>query len=184
MGRHYPSQGQWAAYKSEQRFWRAGCLKTLPSSPSLWVSFFPTRLLCVDHISSLLWSAQDTELYRPTGLAHKDLYWPGLLEMSECLKKEHSDALRDVEGDWAILEPVCEAIEIRGLIKSIGDKIYFRKRKALFKWLRVIPCSVQSQNVYSPTNALVANATHINNISLTETNELTCRLVPDNGLEI
>jgi hypothetical protein len=29
----------------------------------------------------------------------KDLYWPGLLEISECLKKEHSDIFRDVERD-------------------------------------------------------------------------------------
>jgi hypothetical protein len=55
------------------------------------------------------------------------------LEISECLKKEHSDIFRDVERDWAILEPVCEAIKISGLIKSVWDKIYFRKHKALFK---------------------------------------------------
>jgi hypothetical protein len=29
----------------------------------------------------------------------EDLYWQGLLEISQCLKEEHSDVLRDVEGD-------------------------------------------------------------------------------------
>jgi hypothetical protein len=59
----------------------------------------------------------------------KDLYWQGLLEISQCLQQELSNVLRDVEGDWAVLQPVGEAVEMRGLIQNVWDKIYFRERK-------------------------------------------------------
>jgi len=49
--------------------------------------------------------------------------------MSQCLKEEHSDVLRDVVGDWAVLQPVGESVEMRGLIQNVWGKIYFGKRK-------------------------------------------------------
>jgi hypothetical protein len=49
--------------------------------------------------------------------------------MSQCLKEEHRDVLRDVVGDWAVLQPVGESVEMRGLIQNVWDKIYFWKRK-------------------------------------------------------
>jgi len=59
----------------------------------------------------------------------KDLYWQGMLEISQCLKEEQRDVLLYVEGDWAVLSAVGEAVEMRGLIQNVWDKIYFRKRK-------------------------------------------------------
>jgi hypothetical protein len=34
-----------------------------------------------------------------------------------------------VKGDWAVLQAVGEAVEMRGLIQNVWDKIYFGKRK-------------------------------------------------------
>lgn len=49
--------------------------------------------------------------------------------MSQCLKEEHNGVLRDVVGEWAVLQPVGESVEMRRLIQNIWDKIYFGKRK-------------------------------------------------------
>ena len=49
--------------------------------------------------------------------------------MSRGFKEEHNDVLRDVVGDWAVLQPVGESVEMRGLIQNVWDKIYFGKRK-------------------------------------------------------
>jgi hypothetical protein len=43
------------------------------------------------------------------------------------VKEEHSNVLREVVGDWAVLQPVGDSVEMRGLIQNIWDKIYFGK---------------------------------------------------------
>ena len=65
----------------------------------------------------------------PLDLITKDLYWQGLLEISQCLKDEHRNVLRDVGGDWAVLQHVGKAVAVRGLIQNVRDKICFRKCK-------------------------------------------------------
>jgi len=82
---------------------------------------------------------------------------------------------RDVEGDRAVLQPVGEAVEMRGLIQNIWDKIYYRKRKVtqVYPIFYVQSFQCTSYICYIHKQCLV-----------TKTNEQTCQLVPDNGLEI